>query len=67
MEFHISHHARKKYQFDEHLYSLTGNVIFADFHAARLFAQKINSKRNLAVNPEQTVRAGDLRSEEHTF
>jgi hypothetical protein len=34
MEFHISRHARDLYDFDESLFSLHGNVILANFHAA---------------------------------
>jgi glycosidase len=41
---------------------LSGNVIFANFHAARLFAQKINAQRDLARFPEQAVKAGQLNA-----
>src|SRR3989304_3694281 len=49
MEFHISRKARDLYQFDESLFSISGNVIFPNFHAARLFAQKINEKRKKKI------------------
>jgi glycosidase len=62
MEFHISRTARDRYQFDESLFSLHGNVIFANFHAARAFAQKINQKRDLARFPEQAIKAGQLNA-----
>jgi len=42
MEFHISRKARDFYQFDEPLFSLSGNVILPNFRAARVFAQRIN-------------------------
>ncbi|MHC1772659.1 MAG: alpha-amylase family glycosyl hydrolase [Flexilinea sp.] len=45
MEFHVSHQSRKRYQFDLKMFSYDGNVIFADFMAAREFAQKINDVR----------------------
>lgn len=61
-EFHVSRQARDKYQFDLGLFSITGNVIFPNFHAARVFAQKINSQRDLIRFPEQTVRAGDINA-----
>ena len=48
MEFHISRQTRDRYSFDHSLYAYSGNVIFANFHAARLFAQKINQTRDLA-------------------
>ncbi|HEX9973158.1 MAG TPA: hypothetical protein VGD14_13890 [bacterium] len=61
-EFHISRDARDKYQFDESLFSISGNVIFANFHASRKFAQKMNDKRDLINFPEQTVRAGQINA-----
>lgn len=60
MEFHISRYARERYQFDLSLFSFNGNVIFANFHAARLFSQKINQKRDLVSFPERAVKAGEL-------
>src|SRR5436190_15749783 len=62
LEFHISRTARDRYQFDDTLFSLTGNVVFANFHASRVFAQKINDKRDLVRYPEQTVRAGHINA-----
>jgi len=56
-EFHVSRQARDRYQFDQALFSLTGNVIFANFRAVRVFAQKMNSKRDLVNFPERTIRA----------
>ncbi|MCX5805756.1 MAG: alpha-amylase family glycosyl hydrolase [Proteobacteria bacterium] len=62
MEFHISRTARDRYRFDDTLFSITGNVIFANFHAARIFAQKMNQKRDLANFPEQAVKAGHINA-----
>ncbi|HEY3343126.1 MAG TPA: alpha-amylase family glycosyl hydrolase [Anaerolineae bacterium] len=62
MEFHIARQTRDRYQFDDALFSLTGNVIFANFHAARVFAQKMNQKRDLVNFPEQAVRAGQINA-----
>ena len=61
-EFHISRHAREKYDFDQSIFSFDGNVIFANFHAARLFAQKINQKQDLLNYPENTVKAGQINA-----
>lgn len=61
-EFHVSRKARERYQFDEMLFAVNGNVIFANFHAARIFAQKMNDRRDLARFPEQAVRAGDINA-----
>ncbi len=62
MEFHISRQARDRYQFDQSLFSYTGNVIFANFHAVRLFVQKINQQRDLIAFPEQAARAGEINA-----
>jgi len=62
MEFHISRQARDVYQFDEALFSLSGDVILADFHAARVFAQKMNDRRDLVRFPEQAVKAGQINA-----
>ena len=61
-EFHISRQARDRYQFDQTLFNLQGNVIFANFHASRLFAQKMNLARDLVTFPEQAVRAGQINA-----
>jgi glycosidase len=62
MEFHVSRKARDLYDFDDALFSLSGNVLFANFHAARLFAHKMNEKRDLVAFPEQAVRAGQINA-----
>ena len=45
MEFHVSRASRDKYQFDQVLFSQNGNVIFANFQAARQFAAQINAQK----------------------
>ena len=61
-EFHISRKARDLYQFDDSLFTLRGNVILPNFHAARVFAQKMNEKRDLVNFPEQAVKAGQINA-----
>jgi len=61
-EFHVSRLSREKYDFDKSIYRFDGNVIFADFLAARQFAQKINQKRDLVMLPESAVSAGDINA-----
>jgi glycosidase len=61
-EFHVSRTARDRYKFDNSLFTTDGRVIFADFNAARLFAQKINSQRDLTSFPEQVVYAGEINA-----
>jgi len=62
MEFHVSRRARDKYQIDEALFALSGNVILANFHAARVFAHRMNEKRDRVRFPEQAVKAGQLNA-----
>ena len=62
VEFHISRKARDKYDFNQTLYSTSGNVILANFYATRVFAQKMNEKRDLVRFPEQAVRAGQINA-----
>lgn len=61
-EFHISRQARDRYQFNELIFGQAGNVIFADFHAARLFATKMNQKRDVINFPENIIRAGQINA-----
>ncbi|MFW6115785.1 MAG: alpha-amylase family glycosyl hydrolase [Chloroflexota bacterium] len=62
MEFHVSRETRELYKLDQSLFTLTGNVVFANFHAARLFAQRMNRRRDLARYPERAVRAGQINA-----
>jgi glycosidase len=57
-EFHISGSARKKYKFDDLLFAFNGNVIIANFPAARQLAKKINDKRPSTA----AVRTGQLNA-----
>lgn len=62
MEFHVSRAARDRYEFDQSLFSLSGNVIFANFRAARIFAQQMNDHRDLARHPEQALQPGQINA-----
>jgi glycosidase len=59
-EFHISRGARDLYRFEEPLFTITGNVIFGDFQAARRFADRMNEVRNVRQHPELAVSASDI-------
>ncbi len=59
-EFHISRESRDLYQFDQTLFSKSGNVIFDNLYAGRIFAQKMNQRRDLLNMPEQAVRASEI-------
>jgi glycosidase len=62
MEFHISRQARDHYKFDETLFAYDGNVIFANFLASRVFAQRVNESRDLVNYPEHAIKAGQINS-----
>jgi len=62
MEFHISRQARRRYRFEDSLFAFNGNVIFADFHAARVFAQRMNEARGAAANPQLALRSGQINA-----
>jgi glycosidase len=61
-EFHISRETRNLYQFDEALFAQTGNVIFIDFYRVRIFADKMNKRRDLISSPEKAIKAGSLNA-----
>ena len=61
-EFHVSRKAREKYQFDEGLFALNGNVILADLGAARRFAQSMTRVRGQYV-PASDINAMGLIDE----
>ncbi len=44
------------------LFGSNGNVIFADFRAARLFADRMNAMRDLEAHPEQAVKASEINA-----
>jgi glycosidase len=61
-EFHISREARNLYNFDDALFAQTGNVIFIDFYRVRIFADKMNKKRDLVSSPDKVIKAGSLNA-----
>jgi glycosidase len=61
-EFHVSRQSRDRYRFADTLFSLSGNVIFADPSATREFAHRMNVVRNADRHPELSVRPGALNA-----
>ena len=57
MEFHINREMRKEYDLQDSLFSLTGNVFFADLKQCRELAVKFNKKKG---RPEGYIQAGHL-------
>ena len=66
-EFHISKTAREKYDFDEALFATDGNIIFADFAAARRFAEKLSVERENPVPASEINARGLLDEVMHIF
>jgi len=62
MELHVSRTCRDLYQFDQLLYATDGNVIFANFQAARQFAAKINAKKQATAGSTNYFSAGNLNA-----
>ncbi|HKT67779.1 MAG TPA: hypothetical protein VJP83_00015, partial [Terriglobales bacterium] len=61
-EFHVSRAARDRYRFDEVLFSLTGNVVFANLAASREFAKRMNQVREVESHPELAINPGALNA-----
>jgi hypothetical protein len=61
-DFHVSRAARDRYEFDQQLFSLTGNVVFANVRGAREFANRINSVRGTTHDPAKAVNGADLNA-----
>jgi hypothetical protein len=61
-EFHVSRIAREKYNFDEQLFALNGNVVLADFAAARRFAESMTKVRGQVI-PASDINAMGLIDE----
>ncbi len=61
-EFHVSRKARDLYQFDESLFTVSGNVIFPNFRAVRLFVQRMNERRDLVNFPELAIQPGQMNA-----
>lgn len=60
-EFHISADCRARYAVDEHLFTLSGNVVLANYRAAQNLAESINKIRDAKHHPGLAVRAGQLQ------
>ena len=61
-EFHVSRRAREAYGMADALFAVSGNVVFADFHAARMFAHSMNQRRDLLRFPERAVSASQIHA-----
>ena len=62
MEFHVLKTLRKEHKLDETLFSISGNVIFPNFYAARTLARSLNERPSAKAHPEHSVKAGRLNA-----
>ena len=60
--FHVSRESRNKYNIDENLFALKGNLVISDFPTARLLSEKINSVRRSEGKFELQVTAGQINA-----
>ncbi len=60
-EFHVSRACRSRCQFNQALFSISGNVVLADYQAVRIFARKLN-EQGAAGGREGGIRAGALNA-----
>ncbi len=61
-EFHIHGHLRRKYGIDEALFQSSGNIVFPNYRAVRLLAQKLNEDKDIVRRPADTIRTGQLNA-----
>ena len=61
-EFHIHANLRKKYNADESLFSINGNVVFPNYHAVRVLAHAMNTARDIQHHSERTIHTGQLNA-----
>ena len=56
--FHISREARERYDVEDDLFTITGNVVLPNYAAGRRLAAAINATIDATREPERVVRAG---------
>ncbi|MGD1006510.1 MAG: alpha-amylase family glycosyl hydrolase [Ignavibacteriaceae bacterium] len=61
-DFHVRKYARDKYQFDNSLFSITGDLIIANFHQARVLSNKINLQRKAEGKADRQVSASEINA-----
>ena len=61
-EFHINRNVRDRYHFDQSLFELDGNVVFANLQAVRKFVRTINSQLDPIVATEKNITASQVNA-----
>lgn len=56
----VDRQARDKYKFEDTFFDTTGAIFFQNLHSVRIFAQKINQRRDLINFPETAIKASEL-------
>jgi glycosidase len=62
MEFHVNARVRRECDFDESLFASSGNVVFANLKAARVFVERYNKRVDGKKHPERYLKAGQLNA-----
>jgi glycosidase len=62
MEFHIRASARRALDVDKALFKTGGNVVFPNFYAARVLADRMNASAETLLHPDRSIRAGQLNA-----
>lgn len=60
MEFHISRYIRERIDLDDLLFSLSGNVVFANVTASRKLAERLNNLDGRSGNPDKMINGAAL-------
>ncbi|QQS37602.1 MAG: alpha-amylase [Ignavibacteriales bacterium] len=61
-DFHVSKNSRVKYQFEDSLFSLIGNLIISNFPLAREVSEKINAVRRSEGDVDYLVTPGNINA-----
>ncbi len=61
-DFHVRKNIRKKYQFDTSLFTISGDLIIANFRQARILANQINEQRKAENKTDQLIAPGQLNA-----
>ena len=59
-EFHTSSKARKKFKLEDNLFTITGDLIIADFDVARYLADKINQVKKTGKDQQALTTPGQV-------
>ncbi|GMO26985.1 MAG: hypothetical protein Ta2F_02570 [Termitinemataceae bacterium] len=61
-EFHIRNDVRQKTKINADFFTISGNVILADFKKVRELAAKLNERPEVKAEPAKSIKAGDLNA-----